>query len=163
VVDSSEFIDTKPDDPNPAGILTDEELERIPEELPPDDVTVANNIITNSVVLSGETGDRWGWKGNLTTSDFPRNGVHVVDPLLERGEDGVWRPRYGSPARGGARGEYPQVPIDIDGHRRMVPCDVGCDQLPDTSPRSRPLTASDVGPSWMEPNSRIAATPKRSR
>jgi hypothetical protein len=51
----------------------------------------------------------------------------------------------------GAQGSYPFVADDIRGRLRPLAKDVGSDQADGSPPTRRPLTATDVGPSWMLP------------
>jgi poly(beta-D-mannuronate) lyase len=77
-------------------------------------------------------------------------GLITKDPLLTN-VDGMFRPAPRSPAKDAG------VPIpivfsgvfeDIDGQRRQRP-DIGADEVSNDRLRRGPLTAADVGPSWM--------------
>lgn len=51
---------------------------------------------------------------------------------------------------GAAQGENKGIQSDIDDQPRGTNRDVGCDQVVDAPVTNRPLTASDVGPAWLE-------------
>jgi poly(beta-D-mannuronate) lyase len=130
--------------------------------LRPANITVANNVFAvpeSGVLLRGTEGDGFKWMGNVASgpADTEHKGIRVIDPKLEKGKDGLWRPTADSPTRGSAEGEFPAVKLDIEGQPRKGKFDAGCDQVTDAPATNRPLTAADVGPSWMERK----ATPKK--
>jgi len=55
-----------------------------------------------------------------------------------------------SPVRGAAEGDFPQIRADMDGQSRTGGLDVGSDQISNAPITNRPLTADDVGPSWLD-------------
>jgi poly(beta-D-mannuronate) lyase len=123
--------------------------------LPPQDCLFANNIVVSNkgpLVHTLAAPIRLKWEGNLmygadvgiSTTD----GFRVTDPMFAQGDRGLWRPRDGSPARGAAVGDFPFVEDDIDGQPRTGPRDVGCEQHSSAPIVHRPLTPSDVGPTW---------------
>ena len=122
----------------------------------PKDITVANNLFSvpaGGQLLKGTEGEDFKWFGNLVAANFtssPHRGIAFADAKLVRGADGLWRPSDKSPVRAAAEGEFPAVAKDIDGQPRPVKSDVGCDQYSDAPVTSRPLSASDVGPSWLK-------------
>jgi poly(beta-D-mannuronate) lyase len=124
--------------------------------LRPEHITIANNIFAlpdGGVLLRGTEGTDYQWKGNLASpapGGADHAGIQRLDLRLERSRDGRWRPAAASPARGGAAGTFAVVTTDIDGQARGQSRDVGCDQASDAPVTNRPLTAADVGPSWMQ-------------
>jgi len=54
------------------------------------------------------------------------------------------------PAAGAAEGDFASVKTDIDGQPRSGKFDAGCDQRSAAPIASRPLTAADVGPAWLQ-------------
>ena len=69
---------------------------------------------------------------------------------LARGANGLWRPATNSPVRGAAKDQFDSVKTDMDGQLRPPRKDIGADQLSEAPVTSRPLSAADVGPSWMK-------------
>jgi hypothetical protein len=82
---------------------------------------------------------------------MPTNpGVTVVDPQLVLGGDGLWRPAATSPAINGGAGSYSGLlSTDMDGQLRDAMFDIGADELSAAAILRRPLTPTDVGPSWL--------------
>jgi poly(beta-D-mannuronate) lyase len=77
-------------------------------------------------------------------------GLITKDPLLTN-VDGMFRPAPRSPAKDAGVPipiVFPGVFEDIDGQRRQRP-DIGADEVSNDRLRRGPLTAADVGPSWM--------------
>jgi poly(beta-D-mannuronate) lyase len=128
--------------------------------LRPEHITIANNVFAlppGGVLLKGKEGADYQWMGNIASpapSEPEHTGIRRIDPRLVRSSDGLWRPAADSPARGTATGEFAAVTIDIDGQPRPAARDVGCDQVADGPVTNRPLTASDVGTSWRERETR---------
>jgi poly(beta-D-mannuronate) lyase len=121
--------------------------------LRPENVTVANNLFAlpdGGTLLKGVEGEGFKWLGNIASVGRAHAGIRLTDPKLVRSADRLWRPAADSPARGTAEGEFPTVKTDIDGQPRTGRLDVGCDQSSDAPVTNRPLTAADVGPSWMD-------------
>ncbi len=123
--------------------------------LRPENITIANNLFSapkNGMLLKGVEGNGFQWMGNLAAAPAitDHKGIRMVDPKLERAKDGLWRPAADSPARGAAKGDFPAIKTDIDGQARKRRSDVGSDQVSDGPVTNRPLTAADVGPSWMD-------------
>ncbi|HEU0010156.1 MAG TPA: hypothetical protein VFT34_10110 [Verrucomicrobiae bacterium] len=52
-------------------------------------------------------------------------------------------------AFGAAEGRFASIKTDMDGQPRAERPDVGADQLSKAPVINRPLSAADVGPSWM--------------
>jgi len=123
--------------------------------LRPENITIANNLfsLAEGTLLKGKEGDGFKWMGNIaapTTSAIEHNGIRMLDPKLTRSQDALWRPASYSSARAAAEGDFPAVNTDIDGQPRNARKDVGCDQTSDAPITHRPLTAAQVGPSWMK-------------
>ncbi len=121
--------------------------------LKPQNITVVNNLFglpPEGTLLKGTEGEGFQWLGNLASGTATVHpGIKIVDLKLEIAKDGLQRPTGDSPARGAAMGDFPLVKTDIDGQQRTGPVDVGCDQITDGPITNRPLSAQDVGPSWM--------------
>lgn len=128
----------------------------------PANITIVNNLFsmpTGEALLKGQEGNGFRWMGNITTANLQSDhaGIRTVDPKLAQGSDRLWRPETDSPVRGSAEGEFAAIKTDLDGQPRTGRFDVGCDQLSQAPVLHRPLSAVDVGPSWMteaERNSR---------
>jgi hypothetical protein len=120
--------------------------------LRPENVTIANNVFAvrdGGDLFTGTAGKDFHWIGNIANNaPADAKGIRVVDPGLERGKDGQWRPASGSPVRGAAEGDFSHVTTDMDGQPRAGKLDAGCDQNSDAPATSRQLTAAEVGPSW---------------
>jgi poly(beta-D-mannuronate) lyase len=120
-------------------------------------VTVANNIFRSNgqTIFEGNQGTGWTWQGNMAFGGSlgpvaGNPGVTVVDPQLEFGGDGLWRPGAASPAINGGTGDYSSLTTtDMDGQARIGIYDVGADEVSAAQIVRRPLTAADVGPSWL--------------
>jgi poly(beta-D-mannuronate) lyase len=124
--------------------------------LKPEKITVLNNVLSvgdRGQLLKGDEGEGWKWAGNLAADGSGKAdhaGVKSVDLKLVKGINGLWRPATDSPARGAAEGDVAQFSKDIDGQPRPAKAaDAGCDQASDAPVANRPLTAADVGPSWL--------------
>ncbi len=125
--------------------------------LPPENVLMANNIITATVGPTLEIRDpdsEVHWAANLVfgaTVGIPRaDGVEQADPMLTRGPDGIWRPLPGSPAQDAAAGITQEVSEDIEGVPRGEPADIGSHVIgTQGSGPMAPVGFLDVGPEWM--------------
>jgi hypothetical protein len=130
--------------------------------------TWANNIFKKS---SGDifTGSTSGitFAGNIYSGSpgitIP-SGMTNADPLFVLNSDGYFGLSSSSPAINAANSGYPAIPdianidddpsilLDISGQARpssLTLKDVGCDEYTTGSITNRPLTSSDVGPSYM--------------
>jgi poly(beta-D-mannuronate) lyase len=123
------------------------------QSLPPEDVTVVNNAVqtrlsASILELDLEPVGTSDWSGNVfygRPDDFPE-GVTFVDPELEEGADGLFRPSATSPLVDAAIAAF-SPDIDMDGQSRTDP-DIGADEV-SADPRTRgPLSPADVGPSY---------------
>ena len=75
-------------------------------------------------------------------------GLLAVDPKLMKDKSGLYRPQKDSPAKGEAKGSYPKITHDVDGHKRLGQSDVGADQISTDPITRRPISMQDVGPAW---------------
>jgi poly(beta-D-mannuronate) lyase len=120
-------------------------------------VTVANNLLKSSgpAIFEGNQGTSWTWQGNIAYGGSlgpvaGNPGVAVVDPQLQLGSDGLWRPGAASPAINGGAGNYSGlITTDMDGQPRVGIYDVGADEVSAATIVRKPLTSADVGPSWL--------------
>jgi len=121
--------------------------------LRPEKVTIANNVFAmrgDAALFTGTEGKDFKWIGNIANAGPAAvKGIRVVDPRLERAKDGLWRPAADSPVRGADEGRFADIKTDMDGQPRPGKLDAGSDQISDAPVTLRPLTAADVGPSWM--------------
>lgn len=118
---------------------------------------VANNVISNDngpLVTVKVAPVNTTWEGNFfhgPAGDLPETkGVSTVNPLLEKGMDGIWLPGKDSPVLGAAEGDFSSVNTDIFGRPRDGRKDAGCFQASVAPVKWRPLSVNDVGPSWMK-------------
>jgi poly(beta-D-mannuronate) lyase len=121
-------------------------------------VTVANNLLRSNgqAIFEGSEGANWTWQGNIAFGGSlgPKagaSGITVVDPQLQLGADGLWRPGAASPAINGGSGNFSSlVTTDMDGQARIGIYDVGADEVSAATIVRRPLTSADVGPGWLQ-------------
>jgi poly(beta-D-mannuronate) lyase len=121
-------------------------------------VTVANNLLKSlgNAIFEGSRGTGWTWQGNIAHGGSlgpvaGNPGIAVVDPQLQLGPDGLWRPGAASPAINGGAGDYSGViTADVDGQPRVGIFDVGADEVSAATIVRKPLTSADVGPSWLD-------------
>lgn len=122
----------------------------------PTNVQMVNNILwsTHETLIQGTEGSGWTWANNLafgTTVGKTGPGILNVDPKLVKDSQGVWRPGPTSPAiNGAATGPWALPTTDIDGQTRTNPYDIGADEVAGAGPAGGPLSASDVGPGWLQ-------------
>ncbi len=122
-----------------------------------ENVTIANNLFRSSgpAIFSGTEGTGWTWEGNIAFGGSlgPKAGaagIGVVNPQLQLGADGLWRPAASSPVVNAAMGATSSlVPNDFDGQPRLGIADVGADEVSTAAIVRRPLTPGDVGPQWL--------------
>jgi hypothetical protein len=147
-----------------AAITFDDGLGSSGRTLLAQDVTIANNLLQNSgpTIFEGNQGTGWLWKGNLAFGGglgpaAGNPGVAVADPQLVLAANNVWRPAATSPAVNAAAGSFSGLlTTDMDGQPRTGAYDIGADELAAGAILHRPLTAADVGPTWLAPP-RLAA------
>jgi hypothetical protein len=132
------------------------------EGVQPKNCVILNNIVQMNSLSGGPPkcfseypgvtdifyGGNIAWPMNLKTIvGVESPGIKVVDPLLES-VGTSWRLNPGSPAVG--RGVVaPGVLDDIDGQSRDNAPDIGCDERSEIPATRAPVTARDVGPSWI--------------
>ncbi len=122
-----------------------------------ENVTVANNVFRSNgpAIFTGTEGPGWTWQGNYAFGGSlgPKAGaagIANVNPQLQLGADGLWRPAANSPLINAAVGPTSALaPNDMDGQPRIGIADVGADEVSTASIVRRPLVADDVGPSWL--------------
>lgn len=122
-----------------------------------ENVTVANNIFRSSgpTIFEGNEGANWTWEGNIAFGGSlgPKNGaagINVIDPLLQLDANNLWRLTAGSPARDTAVGDYSTLfSDDFEGQPRIGLIDVGADEFSTATIVRKPLSAADVGPTWL--------------
>lgn len=121
----------------------------------PANVQMVNNILwsTSEQLIQGTEGSGWTWQKNIafgTTVGKTDPGILNVNPQMVKDSDGVWRPGSTSPAiNAAATGPWALPTNDIDGQTRVSPYDIGADEVSGIGPAGRPLSASDVGPAWL--------------
>lgn len=115
-------------------------------------VTIADNVIVGGPQAADIQGPMKGaaWEGNVVwkteVGSIPAGGFVKMDPGLEKGADGIWRPGAGSAVVGKAVGNFPFVTVDVDGRGRGAVKDVGASQVGGSGEVNRVLTERDVGP-----------------
>lgn len=124
------------------------------QSLTPLDCKIANNIAvsdddifeyeTDPVNMVVEGNFLWGDPG----IDLP-DGNQLADPLLEQGEDTLWRLTAGSPAIDAGVGSYDYLTHDMDGQPRMGGLDAGADEYSSEPIGRRPPGPESTGPGWL--------------
>src|SRR5581483_9850322 len=126
----------------------------------PLNITFANNLFVlpkDQELMTGKEDQSNKCVGNIVSGERKvkeHPGIGLKDVNLTRAESGILRPAKDSVVRGAAEGEFPNIKTDIDGQERTGKLDVGCDQQSESPIKYRPLTAADVGPSWMSAEQR---------
>jgi poly(beta-D-mannuronate) lyase len=139
-------------------ITFDQDYNSVDQPLLAQNVTIANNLLRSNgqSIFEGSEGTGWTWQGNIAFGGSlgPKagaSGITVVDPQLQFGADGLWRPGPASPAINGGSGNYSSlITTDMDGQARIGIYDVGADEVSAATIVRRPLTSADVGPSWLQ-------------
>ncbi|MEM9347813.1 MAG: polysaccharide lyase 6 family protein [Planctomycetota bacterium] len=136
-----------------AGITFDWGLGSRKRRLIPENLTISNNVLysTSAPSLEGGIRDNWVWSNNIVFGAEPgiklNEGIQVIDPVLEKGPDGLWRPTAKSPALhlGAA------LPPADKKKGNSSPAD-GDGVIDGEAPYrlSYPLTSKDVGPDWSD-------------
>ncbi len=128
--------------------------------LPPLDCTFASNVIVATdnpaVELESEPLNA-KWLGNVVSGQpgvQGESGVTVLDPLLAKDADGLWRPGPATPLLDEAEGNFPFVAQDIDGQPRGETPDIGCDEHSSAPILRHPPNRENTGPDWMRHNSK---------
>lgn len=115
-------------------------------------ITIANNIIQSggpAAAISGPyTNGTWANNILFNTNgggDMPKEGLKMVDPKLLKDASGAFHLQKNSPAINAAKGGYPLITVDMDGQKRIVPFDIGADELSNEKVVARILNPADVG------------------
>jgi poly(beta-D-mannuronate) lyase len=146
------------------------------QDVLPKDVVVANNVflvgktvaandkgLKSPQLVAGQEGPGFKWEGNIAhgaevgDAGSASSGIKLIDPKFAAGEDKVLRPAKDSPVMGAAAGEQAKVERDVDAQPRGAKKDAGADQVSSEKTGNKPLTAEDVGPSWLKPPRGTAA------
>jgi len=125
--------------------------------LPPEDCVFANNIVEGRYApLIHETipSVNLKWEGNILygaeTGQPAQEGLRADDPTLAEIPQSLWQPGPQSIAIGAAQGNFPEVVSDAGGRPREGKKDIGCFQVSSAAMKWPPLTAKDVGPTWLK-------------
>ncbi len=120
--------------------------------LAPENLTMANNIFvarSGPVIQVLDEAASVNWAGNLVhgaAAGISVRGIVEANPLLEKGEDGVFRPGARSPAREAAEGDFGWVRADISGRSRGNALDIGAHQFGGAGEAEwRPVKMEEVG------------------
>jgi poly(beta-D-mannuronate) lyase len=128
----------------------------------PIDCTIANNVVQQGThepplieYISEPT--NMVYEGNIfygASLGIPQpSGINVLNPYLERADDGLMRPAAYSPVIDAAEGSYTSILSDMDGDARVAGSqDIGADEVTSGSPPFTPVGRDDVGPRWMRPS-----------
>jgi poly(beta-D-mannuronate) lyase len=122
--------------------------------LRPENITIASNLFalpSDGSLIKGTEGKGFRWNGNLaahltsapavgSSETNPHPGVELVDAKLYRGKDNLWHPEAESPVNTVNAATSGALPIGGDLCARQA--------------SRRPLTAAEVGPAWLKPESR---------
>jgi poly(beta-D-mannuronate) lyase len=76
---------------------------------------------------------------------MPAGSYTTADPKLVKNASGIFHLQKGSPAINAAKGNYPQVTVDMDGQPGTGKWDTGADQFSSDVVRARILLPGDVG------------------
>jgi poly(beta-D-mannuronate) lyase len=124
--------------------------------LAPQNVRIFNNVFTSTVgpiIEMRDANAEVHWAANFVFGapvGIPRTaGVEQLDPHLERGPDGIFRPGTHSPARGAGIAVEEAGSTDIEARDRAEPADAGSHTILPGEARRLPVGLLDVGPSWM--------------
>ncbi|MEP4079412.1 chondroitinase-B domain-containing protein [Haloferula sp.] len=125
--------------------------------LPPLDCKIANNICESSdgpLIKYRRKPINMKYEGNIfhgaKLGITQPTGIQIVDPLLSSDSDKLMRPAPDSPAIDSAKGSYPDITTDMDGHARPSSSkDIGADEFAPTTPTVTPLNREKAGPLWM--------------
>jgi poly(beta-D-mannuronate) lyase len=119
--------------------------------LAPEDVTIANNLLSpgnGGTLVKGKEG-KYTWTGNVVVgADAKDDRFKTADVELKRDENGLLTPTKPIPADG----DFSQIKT-LTPDLKTIPGNPTVGFAP-RSKDHRPLTAADVGPSWLPPNAR---------
>lgn len=143
-------------DVNNAAITFDHDYNASNQYLLAEDVTIANNAIwsTQDPLFEGAEGPGWTWQGNVAFGQSlgpatGNPGIMLVDPQFVSG-GGLYRPSPTSPLINNGAGDYSGIiSDDMDGQPRIGVFDIGADEFSAAAILRKPLTAADVGPTWL--------------
>lgn len=136
------------------------------QSLAPDSITIAGNVVWTGegpIVEYEDTPTRITYLENIFYGADPgipqTDGVTVTDPEFER-DASLWRPSATSPVRNaGTAMDF--VSEDMDGQPRDATPDSGADERSNAPILRGPLTARDVGPSFLDISLPIELAQKR--
>lgn len=141
------------------GLLLDAGIGSSRRTLRPEGIRIMNNLFSmreGAPVVTGREGEGFVWSGNAATrepSGLAPEKFRILDPMLERSADHVWKPAENSPVRGAADESF-RVASDIEGQPREGALTIGCDEYSSHPVKLAPLKREDVGPSWLKPADR---------
>jgi len=141
------------------GILLDAGIGSSRRTLRPEAIQIVNNLFSmrdGAPLVTGKEGEGFVWAGNVATREQPEftpDKFRILDPMLERSADKVWKPAENSPVRGAASEAF-RVVSDIEGQAREGPLTIGCDEYSSQPVKLAPLKSEDVGPVWLKPADR---------
>ena len=140
------------------------------QSLPPEDITIANNVIRNRDLSTPVVRTDLAAVGTSTYAgnvayglprSLPDEGFAFAEPALELGDDGLFRLSAASPALGAAAPAFAPA-VDMDGQPRDAAApDAGADERSDAPATRRPLSPGDVGPAWRPAVAAEAEAPQR--
>jgi len=115
-------------------------------------ITVANNLVQGGGPAASISGPYTNgvWEGNIIfntdgAGDMPAGSYKIIDPKLAKDASGEFHLRAGSRAENAAAGKYISITTDMDGQKRILPYDIGADEISKTKIEARILNPSDVG------------------
>jgi poly(beta-D-mannuronate) lyase len=122
--------------------------------LAPVDITVAHNILAGNsgTLVAHDEGQEIAWSKNIlygsaSKGNMPSSGYVSVNPQLTARAGGIYGISSNSPAIDKASSSsYSPVVTDMDGQPRSGMKDTGADEYSGAGIKSRPLSASGVGP-----------------
>jgi len=118
-----------------------------------ENVAIVNNLISTDQdpLFAGIEGTGFTYESNIafgqSLGSTSGSGITIVDPLLSRDADGVFRLSSNSPAIDAAFAGFASAVggIDADGQLRDINFDIGADEFSATPVLRGPLSAEDVG------------------
>ena len=126
----------------------------------PDSNTIANNLVyttaSNPLISVYDTPTNLIWQGDYFYGGSGLGitnpgGITQSNPKMSYGSDTLWRPASSSPVINASvsASSYPYVSDDMDGQARDATPDIGADEYSAASKVRKPLTTSDVGPTYL--------------
>jgi poly(beta-D-mannuronate) lyase len=137
------------------GILLDAGIGTSRRTLRPERIRIMNNLFAmrdDATIVTGKEGEGFVWAGNVATREQPglaSEKFRVLDPMLKRSPEGIWKPGENSPVRDAANEAF-RVASDIEGQPREGALTIGCDEYSSQSVRLPPLRPGEVGPAWFK-------------